>query len=1091
MHDRWVARREVVVLSSLFIWVWGACGQAIDSHLVGAVTDSSGASLSGAQITATHEETGVKSTTSTESDGLYRLDHLPIGRYTVEVRYPSLIAPAVNNVMLQLNRTTTLNFEMRVATQETAITVVEAPVPIDASTSQLQITFDAKSMVDVPEATNGSGFLNLSLLSAGVASSGGLGQGVGPSVGGQRPLGNRFTIDGADNNNYFVPSPLAWVSNEAVAEFSVLQNHFSSEFGGGTGGMFNAVVKTGTNNIHGSLFEYFQNRNLNALDAQYRRQGLTSPPRFDSNRFGGTIGGPVIKNRLFYFGNYEYNPVGYAFAPASTVLAPTAAGYQALDGLNGIRKVNLDVLKQYLPAAPVSSGTISVLGSNIPVGPLSIVAPSYQNTSRAVGSVDWNVSDRDQVRGRYIYNGITGIDTAATLPVFFVPAPSNTHLISLSEFHTFSATLQNEFRAAYSRNNSRRASDGLTFPGLDSFPTLWLNDLGGQLGPNPNIPSGQVSGELQLTNNLSATLGRHTLRAGYDFRDVIMNSSFVSYPRGYYGYLTAGQYLQDLTPDFFGNRYLSTTGTVVNGMPVGFLQNAAYVQDDFRVRPNLTLNLGVRYEYVTVPVMSRAQSYSALADVPGVITFREPQPLKTDWSPRIGFAYSPGKSGVWSIRGGFSRAFDVPFTNIASNTAPAYYGGVASVNINSNSPDFLANGGLTGKSGALSSPAAARAAITSYIPDQDRPYALNYTLAVQRRIGNDYAVEARYIGSKGVHLLLQEQINRVSAVTATQHIPTYLTMPSLAELANLTLTTGALKALQTNSLAQYGFTNTASITSYSPRGNSQYHGLALQVSKRYSKNYSFLAAYTWSHLMDDSTATTNTTLLSPRRPQDFNDIRSEWASSLLDRRHRFTFTQSVDVDLFRHRNWMLRNVVSNWNLAVTYMYESPEYATVQSGVDSNVNSDSQTDRAIVNLTGNPKIGSGVNPVDRNGNIVAASSNAIVAYVAKNPNAGYITAGLGARANSGRNTLPFDPINNFDAAIRKKFSIGETKRLEFGAQFFNVFNHSQYVPGYTNDVYLVKNTNRSFLIPSHADFGKYQKYFPSNSRFIQLVARFTF
>lgn len=383
-----------------------------------------------------------------------------------------------------------------------------------------------------------------------------------------------------------------------------------------------------------------------ALDALYARQGAKEPPRYDNNRLGASLGGPVLKNKLFYFGNFEYNPIGNAFSPGPVARAPTAAGFQTLTNLAGISKTNLDVLRQHTPAAPQQAATVNVLGTQIPVGPLAIVAPSYANSYRAAESTDWNLSDRDQIRGRYIYSRFTGIDTSGvTLPEFFSTVPNNTHLISLSEYHSFSPATQNELRLAYSRNNNRRPAGDFTFPGLDTFPAILFDDLGLQLGANPNFPNGQVQGSLQVADTITRTLSRHTIKAGYDFRDVILTTSFVSNPRGFYRYRGLDQYLRDLTPNSSGNRFLGTTGSVVNGMPGGFLQNAAFVQDDFRIRSNLTLNLGVRYEFVTVPVLSRAQQYSAIADVPGVITFREPQPRKTDWSPRIGFAYSPGKSG--------------------------------------------------------------------------------------------------------------------------------------------------------------------------------------------------------------------------------------------------------------------------------------------------------------------------------------------------------------------------------------------------------------------------------------------------------------
>jgi len=1083
------------ILAGLALCAILTCAQTTDGNLVGTVTDSSGAAVPKSQVTATNKDTGVQYSAVTDDVGEYRFNHLPVGAYDISAAAQNFALQTAANVSLQLNHTATENFQLLVATQATSVQVIAAPPPIDLATSQLQSTFDSQAFLQVPAAAAGSGYLNLSLLGAGVASSGGLGLGYGPSIGGQRPTNNRFNIDGVDQSRYFATGPLVIVSNEAVSEFTVLQNQFSSQFGGASGGIFNAVVKTGGNQFHGSLYEYLQNRNLNALDAVYARQGLSSPPRYDSNRLGATIGGPIVKNKLFYFGNFEYNPIGGFVAPSQVVSAPTADGYQALNNLSGISKTNLQVLQKYLPAAPSAVGSpIKVLNTAIPVGPLSIVSPSYENVYNAVGSVDWNISDRDQVRGRYIYHRLSGLDTSASLPAFFVTAPDNSHLISLSEFHAFSATAENELRLAYSRNDDRTSAGNFSFPGVDSFPTLTFLDLQLQLGPDANVPRGQVQGELQATDALTKTWGRHTLTAGYEFHDVIMTSSFVSYPRGSYWYSSLGQYLADLTPDVFGQRTLGTTGPMVGGNAVGFLQNGAFANDDIRVRPNLTLNLGVRYEFVTVPLASRAQSYSAIADVPGVITFHEPQPSKTDWSPRVGFAYSPGKNGVWVIRGGFGRSFDMPYTNIALNTLPAYYGGLAGVNVNSSAPDFLANGGLDVPSGALSSVASARAAISSFSPDQNRPYAINYTLGVQRLLGKDYTLEARYLGSRGVHLYVQELLNRTSAVTPAQNIPTFLTMPTAAQLAALPLTLGALKAIPNNPLAQYGFTNTAGITAYEPVGNSQYHGLALQMTKRYSKSFSYLAAYTWSHLMDDSTATVNTTLLTPRRPQDFRNLSAEWASSMLDRRQRFTLTPMFDFNPFPNGGWIAKNVVGNWNLALTYTYESPEYATVQSSVDSNLNNDAIGDRTIINLNGNASVGSGVTPLNRNGNVVAAGSASIVAYVAKNPNARYITAGQGAYANGGRNTFPLAPIDNIDFSLRKSFAIGEQKRLEFGGQFYNLFNHPQFVAGYTNDVAPLKNTTagfNNFLIPSNPLFGQYQQFLSSNSRTIQIVARFTF
>ena len=295
----------------------------------------------------------------------------------------------LKNVSVELNKTATANVTMQVQGVTQEVAVVEAPTSIDTTTAQLQSTFKADQIVNLPiiENTAGGnlmfGALNLSLLSAGVASNGGVGQGIGPSVGGQRPMNNNFMIEGVDNNNKAVTGPLVYLPTDATQEFSILQNQYNSEFGHSTGGQFNTVVKSGTNEIHGSLYEYFQNRKFNALDQSFKRQGTFERPRFDQNRFGGSVGLPIIKNKWFAFGDFEYAPLGQASTTFSPVRAPTAAGYALLDampalnatGTAGVSKTNLGVLKQFVPAAPAADSTTTVNGVAIPIGILPITGP--------------------------------------------------------------------------------------------------------------------------------------------------------------------------------------------------------------------------------------------------------------------------------------------------------------------------------------------------------------------------------------------------------------------------------------------------------------------------------------------------------------------------------------------------------------------------------------------------------------------------------------------------------------------------------------------------------------------------------------------
>ena len=1092
--------KQVSLVAAIAVFAAVLWGQATDTNIVGTVTDPAGALIPNASVTATNRDTGVKYPAATNAAGEYRVNNVPVGTYDIEANAQGMQPQRIANVATDLNRTATVNFSMKIATAAATVEVVEAAALIDTSNAQIQTTFKSDLSLNLPAAgnyLNGTGVLNLSLIAPGVTQGGGVGYGTGPSIGGQRQTNNSFNIDGVDNNRHDVTGPMVLVPNDAIAEFSLLQNQFNPEFGGSSGGIFNSVIKSGTNEIHGSAYEYFNNRNLNAIDSKAAVQGFTSNPRFDYNRFGGTIGGPIVRNKLFYFGNWEYSPLGQAAVPGAPIESPTAAGYSTIASLPGISQTNLGILKQYVPAAAAATSTVTVGGASIPVGLIPVSGPAYRNRQNALVGIDYNPGDKDQIRGRWIYNRDFQIDTNAQLPVFYTPIPDNRYLLSISEFHTFSPTLLNELRVSYDHKSNVLTAGDFKFPGLDQFPNLYFADLGLQLGPDQNNPQGYSQGTLQATDNVTKTLGRHTLKAGYNFQDVIASNSFIQRTRGDYEYNTLDLYLHDMSPDIIGERSVGVSG----GIPAGYLFHGMFFNDDFRYRPNLTFNLGLRYEYVTVPVVSRYQSYSALASLPGLITFGEPQASKKDFAPRIGVAWSPGTSGLWSVRAGFGINYDQSYNNLSINAKPAYFQQTEDVpSLTNQTPNFLANGGLL-PSSSISLPttvAQARAAVSAYTYDQIRPYSINYNLAVQRSLGHDYTLEARYIGTKGVHLYVQDQLNRVSAVTPSYSLPTFFTAPSAGQLSGLNLTLAQIQsnlvamtnypASPSNAWGQYGFKST--ITAYHPVGNSKYNGLALQVTKRYSKNFSYITNFTWSHALDDSTATVYSTVLTPRRGQDFRNLGNDWSSSALDRRIRFTFTPTYDFKPFQKDNWFMKNLVGNWNLAGTYTYQSPEFATVQSGIDSNLNNDS-LDRAVINPAGAANVSSGVVGIDKNGNSTTAAA-AIVAYVAKNPNARYVQAGLGAFGNAGRNTFAMNPIDNIDLQLMKRFNITERMRVELGAQFSNIFNHPQWTGDLLNDVYPnMFTTTRNFLLTGNSLFGRFDQFYTSNPRTTTIIGRFVF
>jgi hypothetical protein len=1111
--------------------------QVISGDLVGVVLDKTGAAVPGASVEAVNTATGARLSTVANDSGEYRLNNLPVGTYNVAASASSFGITTINGVKIELNKTLTQQITLEIKGAVTSIEVSGVAATLDTTTAQVQNTFEAKDVSDLP--LNGtSGVLNLSLLGSGVATSGGVGVGSGPSVGGQRPRNNNFTIEGVDNNDKAVTGPLVTVPNDAVAEFSLLQNQFSPEFGHSSGGQFNTVVKSGTNSFHGLAYIYNQNRDYNALDTLDAIEGLGSGPncgsglpsdctspgsRFDQNRIGGQIGGPILKNKLFFFVNYEYEPLGQA-GGGGAVCAPTAASLATIDATPGLSSTNLSIFEKYVqPGSLAGAGCSPINWTNnttLETAGLAIVAPSFTNSKFITSSMDYDISTKDQIRGRYIYNSVIGIDTAANLPAFFQPLPNKFHLVTINEYHTFTPTLTNEFRVGYNRFAQVITAGSFAYPGLDVFPNILLLDLNQlNIGPDGNAPQGGIQNTYSAAEALTWTKGRHTLKFGVEGRKLIAPQNFTQRSRGDYEYNNTLEFLQDVIPTSFAERS--------NGDSPYYGDQSAiywYVNDNFRIRPNVTINLGLRYEYTTSPFSERLQALNADASVPGLITFGAPQWSKNNFAPRIGIAWSPGTSGRTSIRAGFGEAFDTLFDNLGLLTVPPQLGST-----NDCAPAFgtypcvqnafLASGGILPGAGGLNTfpdIPTQRANTTAFLPDfQKMPKSIDWTLGIQHTFWNDYTVEVRYLGTRGIHLPAQIQLNKQSKVTPDNFLPTFFTAPDQA-----TVDSSALSLADVNSgsaivpaFLDANFVKT--ITSYQPWASSTYHGLASQLNKRFSHGFQGILAYTYSHNIDDATAEVFSTVLAPRRAQDGLNLSADRANSILDHRHRLTLTMIYDEPFFKNSNKFLRNTLGNWEIAPIYTYQSGQWITAQSTLDANLNGDSAGDRTILNPSGSGVTGTGVTPVCRSviasgdctlGNAFCTGGAGdaagcpgtnvegnLVGYVANNSSAKYVQTGYGALANVGRNTLQLAPINDIDLTAMKRITFTERFRMEFYAQAFNLFNHPQYVGGRINDIAPLGFTGseRTVLEPSSGNFNNPSAVFNSNARALTLALKIFF
>jgi hypothetical protein len=1128
-----------------------ARAQATSGDITGTVKDPAGALVSKATVVVTNEDTGVAATTQTGTAGDYRVSNLLPGKYDIVVTDSAagFQAFTLKGVLVELNKTSTADVSLKVGTSASVEVSADAGAVLDTTSTNLTTTFSNVELSDLPVSANGgsgqSGVLNVSLLSPGVASSGGLGIGNGPSIGGQRPRNNNFEIEGVDNNNKAVTGFLVYIPNDAVGNFTLITNQFSPDFGHSSGGQFNTTIVSGTNTIHGKVYEYFQNRNLNAASGV--AGGKVPNPDYDNNRYGGQVGGPVLKNKLFYFGNFERNKIGQVLS--GYVCTPTSAGFTQLNSLAtsyGFSATNLGQFAQYTPAANFAGGAqvnasndnacgtqavsttnpnglqyitvtnnvsgTGALSANIPLGNYLYSGPDPTLFYALVTGADYTISSKDNLRARYIHDWQASTDNGASsgetiLPEFYTTQPYKWHLFALSEYHTFTPNLTNEFRLGFNRYSNTETAGSTTYPGLGVFPELNFYDLGNlQLGADGNAPQFTIQNLYQATDNISYVRGKHTFKVGFDGRKYISPQGFTQRARGDYEWNVTDQFLHDLAPDSNGFAERSAGNHTYYGDQTALY---AYANDTWRVTPTVTLNMGLRYEFTSVPVGERAQQLNSAASVPGLVTFNAPQPTYTSFVPRLGISWAPDEKT--SVRVGVGLADDVLFDNLGTLSFPPQYSVTEDVGAPCTTstpptptltcppayaaylaPNFLKNGGLPTSTGtALAtypSIAAQQAATSAYLPNQVVPYAETWTLTVQRTFLTDYTAEIGYVGTKGIHLPTQDQINVQPRVNSTNVLPTQAG-PTLIEQAGSGATTLAAIQALSNIVPIWKANNfTSKITSYQPYSYSNYNALVANVTRRFQKGLQLNLSYTWSKTMDDATDEVFATVLTPRREQNSQCIKCDYSRSALDRTNRLSLEAHYEVQAYKHSdNMLLRNGIGNWIIDPIYTYESPEYATVLSGDNANLNGDSGSaiDRAIINPLGKKGTGSGVTAITN-------SSGATIGYTANNPLAYYIQAGPGTLPNAHRNTLPLRPINNWDLSLYKRFTLRERYGLEIGIQAWNVMNHPQYIPGSVDTVNGPSFTSSyNVQTVSNAFFNHPEKEFLNNSRNMQLSGKINF
>jgi len=1007
-----------------------AAAQMTRGAVSGTVRDATGAIVPGATVTVTNTGTNQAKTTITDANGFYRVAALEPGAYTVRTELTGFTTVETRDIPVRSASEVSLNVELKVGGASEAITVtgrMEA-VELNKTDGTIGLTSTARQAVELPLSTgrqiNNLILLTPNTLNLNAVNNGATGVGQGSYVvNGQRSRNNNYMIDGSDNNDISVTIATSQIVPEAVAEFHVQTNSYSAEFGRNSGGQINLITKSGTNGIRGEAWEYYTTSGLYSLSNIEKGTGLTKPPNFHRHQFGMDIGGPIIKDKLFFFALYQHDMLRPELRPGSTTRIPTPAGFAALQNvpigagqtpasraavlqqinfLQGLYGQNLTFQNRsttLVNGVPIETGQTNV----------GIVDPSTYKSP--LFRLDYKIGAGDNLTARYSYNG--RVDSNAISNCFLGDLYcggqdlKDTN-IALSETHTFTSNVLNEARLSLVKRN-------LVFPENDpTSPTASISGLF-QIGGDSNFPQGRVSDSWQFSDTLTWLRGKHALKLGADIRYNKLDNIAAFDSKGTFTFNSLQDYMNNLAATF--QQALQTASFTATQW-----QTSLFVQDDFHVRPDLTLNLGLRYETSTVPLgffgATDAQSLGAL--VPG--------PVKKDnnnFAPRVGFAWSPRSdsallgNGKTVVRGGWGMGYDVLFYNLLVVDASNFPRVVVPrlLNVQNVYPNLLPVSGT-----ATFNPLATW---TNSPEDTKTPSAQFYSFSVQRELG-DFIVELSYTGSRGFHGINQIDVN-----------PAHVVTPEQAALVRQTGNVNAIPSVQARRLFPEFGSRTRIPSDFGPDGvdteaRSTYNAGFITVNKRFSHGIQAGVSYTLSRFMSNNDASLGeggTTRGSSQRPQDYFDYASEWSVSQFDRTHRFV--ANYIVELPGPKAGVLRQVLGGWQVSGVTQFQSGRPFTIITNVDSNGDGNTGSDRPNINPGGTFTWDKDHKSFVNNGY-----------YTAPVGSNGLPLANALGNGNAPRNSERGAPFWQTDFSLLKRFYVGQ-RQLHLRADVINLFNQDRY------------------------------------------------
>jgi hypothetical protein len=969
----------------------------------GTVSDPSGALVGGAIVKATNAGTGLNWQAKSGSQGEYSLGLLPPGIYAVEAVAAGFSPARAAGIELAVNATRHVDLRLALPEVTENLKVVAAPPLVETETSEHGLVIGGRMVADLP--LNGRDFLRLARLAPGV--SGATDTPAAPAgpfnANGQRDLSNNILIDGINvnagggANGRLSLSPgndpavgqsgssVALVSVDAVSEFKVQTQMQTAEFGGFSGAVVNVSTKSGTNQYHGSGFEFLRNSDLDANNFFNNAFGVARTPS-RNNFFGGSAGGPIRKNRTFFFASFE--------------------------GLRQRVGVNVNARVPSLAARSEANALIQPLIAEYPLPTGQDygdgTAAYFATATNLVGETDFSArldhrfSNSDDFWARYSFS-----DSLGQLRSFFLNTLSRNRSrlqsLSLSEVHRFQPNLFNEARFGFVRsaNVSVGAADGfggakpipLDSSGDSTVPAIDIFSLPYAEAPNP--PEVQNNNLFSFNDDITYVRGGNTFKAGFWVRRTQGNVSLQP--------LSSGVYFFNTVADLVANNPVSYFNQVAEtGFGVRFTNFAGYLQDDLRITPRLKLNLGLRYEIDTVPT----EAHGRFSPIVGLDRFSTAtlgapgSPVHNgnyrDFAPRAGFAYQLTGDGKTVLRGGGGVYYDLPTIN-ATQLA---FGPPFKIT------NFLLGSALGGPVTVPVNPASLVTAITGmppfgsatlYDPTNFRtPITYEYSLNVQRQLDGATVVQASYIGALGRNLIHLQPLNLLDPATGAAPNPNF--------------SAGSVELIETSAVSSYS-------------------AFQANLARRFSRGLEVTASYTWAHSLDDASNATGTSINSSFTGSNPYDFHAEYASSDFDVRHNFVTAFSYALPGGApHTPTLAARLLGGWSLEGIFTAQTGMPYTPLLGEDIAGNGDQF---AANNQRPNLVVGQPL-----------YVSSSAPPYRVANP-AAFAVPAAGTYGNAGRNILRASGLHQLDFGLHKMVKASERISVQFRAEMFNVYNHPNF------------------------------------------------